>query len=431
MELSVKPSKVSGAVAVPGSKSHTIRAIAAALLARGGRCVLRAPLTSQDTLSTLRAAEKLGLKVEKESPEEWILVSDAANSFPDGGLSLDLGNSGTGVKFLAAIAAAHKGVFRFDGDSSLRSRPMAPLLDALAELGCNVSSRDGKLPFSVEGPMGGGVCRTSGESSQYLSALLFGAAALDGGKTIEIGLDFLNERPYVEMTLDWLERLGIRFEASPDRLICRVAGGQSVAAFTRTIPADFSTALFPLAAGLIAGGGAPVKIANLDFSDRQGDKRVFSILEQMGGRVEYGAEAVSVYASKLHGGNFDLNDVPDALPILAVTAAFAEGTTRFFHVSQARIKETDRIHAMALELKKFGVDLSEVEDGLIIHGGAPLRASSGLNSYGDHRIAMALAVAALASETGARIADAQCAEVTYPAFFGDFEKLGASFAYQP
>ena len=421
MILRVRPSRVSGSIAVPGSKSHTIRGIAAALSA-AGECRLRRPLVSDDTLSVLHAAEALGLRCREEAGD-WLL------SGPGGrlrsGCTLDLGNSGTGLRFLTALAATLGGTTALDGDASLRTRPMAGLLTALESLGCKTESAAGRAPVRVTGPLRGGRAKVDGKTSQFLSALLFAAPLAE--RDCEFVLDFLNEQPYVGLTLAWLDRLGIRYEASFEELRFRVPAGQRPAAFDAAVPADFSTALFPLAAAAVAGDG--VTIEGLDFADVQGDKAVFDCFSAMGAVIDRSGGRAAVApssASDLRGGAFDLNATPDALPVMAAAAAAIPGETRLLHVPQARIKETDRIRCMAEELTKMGASVEELPDGLIVRGGRLHGAA--VDGYGDHRIVMALAVAGLAASGETQIAGAEAASVTYPGFVRDFQALGADLA---
>lgn len=416
MKIKVCKSSLNGEVAVPGSKSHTIRAIAAALVAEG-TSIVRAPLESADTRSTLEAAKLLGAKVSEE-PGLW-KITGTGGKIIDPGRIIDMGNSGTGLRILSGIAATSWHKITFDGDASLRSRPMRQLTDALSNLGVKVETRDGKCPVSFQGPLSGGKTKVVGTSSQFLTSLLF--ACPYAQNDTEIFPVDLQEKPYVEITLGWLERLGIELEAAPDMAYFRVPCGQKFKAFDWTIPADFSTAAFPLGAGAITPG--EVRIENLDFNDLQGDKAVFGFIERFGAKVEHLDEYTRVSTGKLHAVELDLNATPDALPLLAVVAACAEGTSRFYNVAQARIKETDRITCMTRELGKMGIKVQEMPDGMIIHGGQ-LRGAE-LESYDDHRIAMALTVAALAADGESIINDAESAGVTYPDFIADFKSLGA------
>ena len=416
MKLKVRKSILNGEVAVPGSKSHTIRAIAAALMA-DGTSVVRAPLESADTRSTLEAAKLMGAVV-SEFPDRWeITGTGGCIKSPD--TVIDMGNSGTGLRILSGIASTASQKICFDGDSSLRSRPMGQLTEALANLGVKIESNEGRCPVSFTGPLKGGKTEVIGTSSQFLTALLFACPFAENDTEI-FPVD-LQEKPYVEITLGWLKRLGIKFEAAEDMSWFRIPCGQKFKAFDWTIPADFSTAAFPLGAAALAGG--EIKIKNLDFEDLQGDKAVFDYVAEFGAKVDIGELYTAVKPGRLEAVELDLNSTPDALPLLSVVAASANGSSRFYNVAQARIKETDRIKCMACELAKMGIKVAELPDGMIIEGSKLSGAE--LDSYDDHRIAMALTVAGLAAEGDTIINDAECVSVTYPDFIEDFIALGA------
>ncbi len=272
----------------------------------------------------------------------------------------------------------------------------------------------------------GGATKVDGTTSQFLTSLLFALPLLREDSTIE--LEFLHEKPYVGITLAWLDALGIRWSGSGDMLHWRIPGGQSYRAFERVIPADFSTAAFPLVAAAVAGEG--VEIRNLDFDDAQGDKLVFALLEEMGARIRRGGELfVEPAPGRLQGRTLDLNATPDALPVMAVAAALADGETRLVNVPQARVKETDRIAVMTAELTKMGAEIEELPDGMVIRGGSLHGAK--VHSHGDHRIGMALAVAGLAARGETVVGEIEAAEVTYPEFIRDFRALGAGFEPMP
>lgn len=418
MRLTVKKSVLNGSVAVPGSKSHTVRGIVAALAAEG-ESILRSPLYSADTMSTLAAARAFGAVVREEAG--FWAIRGRGRHFADPGTVVDMGNSGLGTRLLTGFAALQDFKVSFTGDSSLCSRPMGPMLDSFRQLGAEIVSADGYLPFAVKGPLRGGRCRADGSDSQYLSSLLFSLPLAAGDSDIE--LDFLNEKPYVGITARWLDELGIRYTASPDMLHWHIPGNQQISGFDKQIPADFSTACFPLAAALVSGGTVVIK--HLDFDDAQGDKAVFGFAEAMGAVVDHGADGVTVTLAPggLTGGTFDLDATPDALPVLAVLGAFAAGETRLINVPQARHKECDRIAVMAAELRSLGVDTEELPDGLIVRGGG-LHGGT-VDSHGDHRIAMAFAVAGMGLEEGITISNAEVASVTYPDFTADFRAIGA------
>ena len=336
MNLIVRPSRLRGEIAVAGSKSHTIRGIAAALCAEG-TSVLYHPLDSADTRAALDAAVSFGARAQ-EHPDRWE-ITGCGGSFRDPGRAVDLKNSGTGLVIMTGLAGLQNFRIVFDGDASLRSRPVSGVTEALAQLGAKIEylDRRGYPPFAVTGPVRGGRAEVDGRTSQYLSSLLIALSQSEGDSELE--LKFLNEAPYVDITTSWLDALGVRWRGAADKLHWQIPGGQKIRAFSRGIPADFSTAAFPLVAAATAGDG--VVIRNLDFSATQGDKAVFGFLEEMGARLERG-DALRVAPAADHplvGRTIDLNATPDALPILCAAAALAQGETRLVNVPQARLKE--------------------------------------------------------------------------------------------
>ena len=420
MDLIVRKGRLSGSIAVPGSKSHTIRAAAFALMA-DGISKIHYPLISQDTLSAAGAVRAFGGVLDRGDDSCWSIRGTGGN-LRDPGKTVDMANSGTSIKIFAGLAALCSFPVTFDGDESLRSRPMGHLLSALSKLNVKTSSANSKCPFTVQGPVTGTKTEVNSESSQYVTALLMSLPF--AGHNVSMDVVNLNEKPYIEITLGWMDTLGLRYTRTEDLSHFEIPGGQKIAPFEATIPADFSTAAFPLIAAAVTQ--SELTILNLDFRDRQGDKAVFSYLEKMGMEVIRGEKGTTLRPhGRLKGVDLDLNSTPDALPAIAVAAASAEGVTNIRNVAQARIKETDRIACMTAELRKMGIRIEEHPDGMTIYGGT-LKGTA-VESYKDHRIAMALAVAGLAAEGETVIHEAECAGVTYPGFFADFRKLGASF----
>jgi 3-phosphoshikimate 1-carboxyvinyltransferase len=407
-------SRLQGEIFVPASKSHTIRAVAMAAMA-GGTSVLSNPLISDDARSAISAAREMGATVEMGS--NWI-IRGIGGAPRDTCRHIDTGNSGTSLRIFTALCALANHPVSFDGDNSIRQRPMMPLLSALENLGVRVvKSTNGKCPFEIAGPLRGGKTRVNGISSQFLTALLI-ASPLAPEDT-EITVDNLNERPYVEITLDWLRKMGIRFEQKGLDWF-RIYGGQKYTAFERSIPADFSSATFPLCAASITG--SQILIRGLDFNDHQGDKAVFGYFENMGIRTKYTPEGVMVSGGPMHGIDIDMNATPDALPAMAVAACFASGTTRLLNVPQARLKECDRIAASVKELRKMGANLEELEDGIVIHQSNLTGCE--VHGYDDHRMVMALAIAGMAVKGVTTVDTAESASVTYPSFLTDMLRLG-------
>ncbi|MEK7269416.1 MAG: 3-phosphoshikimate 1-carboxyvinyltransferase [Planctomycetota bacterium] len=419
MDLVCRPSNLRGEVTIPGSKSHTIRAVAFASLA-SGESRIESPLESGDTDSAARAYGALGATIARR-PGAWIVRGTGGEPrAPDE--VIDVGNSGTTTNVAVGSAALlREGLAVFTGDAQIRKRPSGPLLAALNGLGARVESTRGNgcPPIVVRGRLKGGSVSIECPSSQYLTSLLVNAPLADGDSVIRVTR--LEEKPYVEMTLDWLARLGIRIARDGLREF-RIPGGQRYVAFTRRIPADFSSATFFLCAGAI--GQNDVTVRGLDLDDTQGDKAVLEYLRALGARVDMLPDGgVRVRPGRLKGCRLDLNATPDALPMLSVLACFAEGKTVLENVAQARIKETDRIAVMREVLTLLGARITERADGLEIEGGA-LRGAE-VSGHDDHRVVMALAVAGTAIPGVTTVRTAEAATVTFPTFFDCMKKIGA------
>jgi len=418
-DLIIHSSHTNGIIKIPGSKSHTIRALVIAGLA-DGVSVIKNPLLSDDTLSCMKALERLGISFEGGSGEQALLkVKGTGGNLKDPDVTINVGNSGTTLRILTAVAALYKKKIRLDGDDSIRKRPMQPLLSALYDIGAKVDSNNGHAPLSVSGPIIGGKTMIDGISSQFLTALLLTCPLAAADTEIEV-LD-LHERPYVEMTLSWLDKLNIKYGNSDYKKFF-VEGGQTYPPFTFTVPGDFSTATFPLVAAAITGGN--IRIKGLDTNDSQGDKRVFDIMQKMGTTIKYQPDEIVVEGGLLKGMELDLNDIPDALPALAIAGCAAEGETKLLNVEQARLKESDRIRAICVELKKMGADIYELDHGLVIKK-SQLKGTQ-VNGYNDHRIVMSLSLAGMIASGETIIkGGSETVNITYPSFTNDFIKLGA------
>ena len=425
MQWIVSRSRLSGEIIVPPSKSHTIRALLIATLAMGASRIVR-PLLCGDGASAIGAAKGMGALVEEK--DGALAVTGIAGDYERGSDAFDMGNSGTSTNLFASAAALGGRRRRIDGDASLRSRPVRPLLEALGRLGATYSfeTRGSDLPFSIKGPLTGGQTTVSGVSSQFVSSLLFACPLI--AHDSDLFVMNIRERPYIEMTLWWLDRLGIRYEKADDFSHFHIYGGQRYPSIDMAIPGDFSSAAFPAVAAAVTG--STVTIKGLDFFDPQGDKRLFDILSPMGIGVDKSGSGVVVDGGAgCNGRDIDLNTMPDALPAVAVLGCAARGATRIVNVAHARIKETDRIAVMTGELKKMGARIFEEKDGLIVHQG-PLKGAR-VNGHGDHRVVMALAVAGMIAEGETIIDTAESASVTYPGFAEDFVNLGAAIKVVP
>jgi len=421
MKFLIKPSQLRGEVTIPGSKSHTVRALLCAMYAEGESRV-EFPLDSSDTRSCVEMVRRFGAAVRIE-PDLWT-VSGTGGKLAVPADVIDVGNSGTTLYFGLAAASLAGGHTVFTGDGQIRNRPADGLLRSLGDLGATAFSTrgNGKPPVVVGGVLRGGSTSLEAHTSQYLSALLLAAPLAPEDTRIEVPL--LNEAPYVTMTLRWMDRLGIRYEAARDYRRFTVPGGQRYRPFTGAIPGDFSSATFFMVAAAVTG--SELALRGLDFSDSQGDREVVTILKAMGADVEIAKDRITVRGRELSGGVFDLNAIPDALPALAVAACFARGQTRLVNVPQARLKETDRIKVMCGELKKMGARVEETSDGLIIQR-SELRGAD-VRGHGDHRVVMALSVAGLAAGGVTTVDTAESVSVTFPGFYSLMERAGAAIA---
>jgi len=420
MKLRCTPSRLRGAVEIPGSKSHTIRAVAIASLA-SGESRIREPLLSADTRSAWDAYSALGATLSEE-PGLWRVQGTGGEPHAPA-QTIDVGNSGTTLRIvMGSCALLRKGEALLTGDAQIQRRPAGPLAQSLTDLGARVTStsKNGCAPFEVSGRMRGGETSIEAVTSQYISSLLMCTPLAEADTTIHVPL--LNEKPYVGITLDWLTRHGIRVEHEDDFSEFHVPGGQAYAPVDRRIPGDFSSGTFFLCAGAL--GENEVVCRGLDMTDTQGDKAVVEYLKAMGGDVSAEEEAIRVRGRGLSGCEIDLNATPDALPMMAVLGCFAKGETRLVNVPQARLKETDRIAVMREELTKLGGDIEELEDGLIVREAALHGAS--VDGHDDHRVVMALAIAGTQATGETTIAGSEAAGITYPGFAGDLAGLGGA-----
>ncbi|MBA4187885.1 MAG: 3-phosphoshikimate 1-carboxyvinyltransferase [Planctomycetaceae bacterium] len=418
----------SATVTVPGSKSITNRALVlAALTAVDRECYLGNVLGSEDTEVMLSALGALGFHLFGEPITGGVRIvrnygkerSDLP--IPATAANLDVANSGTSMRFLTAMLSLGQGRYRLDGIPRMRERPIRDLLEALRQLGANtVSELDtGCPPVVVEanGLRGGRVRMRADISSQYLSAVLMAAPFAD--RDVEIELDgTLVSEPYIEMTLRMMRSFGLQVEQnSPGRFhVQHHNGEQSLTNYY--IEPDASAASYFWAAAAVAGGR--VTVSGLNRKSLQGDVRFVDVLEQMGCRVEECDAGITVHGGKLRGVDVDMNDISDTVMTLGAVACFAEGPTTIRNVGHIRHKETDRIAALATELRKLGAEVEERDDGLTITP-RPLTGCA-VDTYNDHRMAMSLALVGL-KVPGVVIRNPGCVAKTYPGFWQDLQAL--------
>lgn len=428
MRVSIGKSSLLGEVFAPPSKSYTHRAITLAALSK--ESIVRRPLLSADTLATVRASEKFGASIERKGENLIIHGFDGKPKVPDD--VIDAANSGTTLRLMTAIAALTDGITVLTGDSSLRTRPNGPLLEALNRLGANACSTRGneRAPIIVRGGLRGAKVDVSGSiSSQFISALLIACPLAESNTTLSI-IGKLKSRPYVDVTLEMLELAGIKIQTDNENGTKFIIPGKQKYDFKDyTIPGDFSSASYLLAAAAMTDG-SEVTVKNL-FPSKQGDKLIIETLEQMGADITWDKQAGTVTIKggrKLKAITFDAGATPDLVPTVAVLAAVAEGTSRIENAEHVRYKETDRLRALATELPKLGVNLIEERDSLTITGGKLHGAA--VHGWDDHRIVMALAVAGMAAGD-MTIDTTESVSISYPDFFKDMQNLGVQIEQIP
>jgi 3-phosphoshikimate 1-carboxyvinyltransferase len=426
MDLIVGPSRsLRGTVRVPPNKSHSFRALIMAALAEGASRI-RGPAVSSDWMRGIEAMEMLGASVTPHAENVWEVTGTGGRlRTPDD--VINCGNSGIILRFFAALAACCSGHTVLTGDHSIRHiRPCGTLIDALNALGAwAVSTKgDGKAPVVVRGPLDGGRAELDGADSQPVSALLI--AACLGRSPTELIVADPGEKPWVELTLHWLRRVGVDI-SHQDYQRYFIPGRARWAGFETDIPGDWSAAMYPIVAALICPGSS-LRVAGVDPEDVQGDKAVIDVLRSMGGRIDYTEDGVVAQSSSLKGREIDCNDFVDMFLLLAVVGACAEGETVLTNAEICRRKECDRIAAAAQVLSGMGADVEELPDGLRIRGGR-LRGQQ-IDSRDDHRVVMTMALAGLVADGDSRISRADCVKKTFPQFAEAMAAVGADMQKQ-
>jgi 3-phosphoshikimate 1-carboxyvinyltransferase len=406
---------VDAALSVPGSKSLTNRALVVAALAEG-TTTLRGCLLAEDSFVMMQALKGLGIGTHRDGTT--VTVHGEGGRVPAEHAQLDLRLSGTSIRFLTALVALGRGRYVLDGNQRMRERPIQDLLNALSALGVRAQTQfeTGCPPVVVEasGLRGGEAEVAGGSSSQYLSALLLAAPYAQTPVTLTVTGE-LQSKPFVDMTLGLMADFGVRVARDGYARFMVPSGMYTARPYD--IEGDAMAAGYLWAAAAISGGR--VRIENVGAASVQGDKRLADVLGQMGCAVTWTAQGceVAAPAGGLRGGTFDLNDMSDQAQTLAVVALFADGPTRIENIWNLRIKETDRLSALHTELSKLGAQVEEGRDYLVVQPLAPHEAKPAeIDTYGDHRMAMAFALAGLRLP-GVVIRDPACVTKTFPEFF--------------
>ena len=418
MTCKIEKSQLNGEIVCPASKSYTHRAIFLAALS-DGKSIVKDALYSSDTRATIDACKTFGVDVHESG--DIISIDNSINLEGEGGI-IDVVNSGTTIRIATAIAAISPNKTILSGDSSIKKRPMKPLLDSLESLGAKCISDDGKPPITVSGTIKGGEVEIIGDvSSQFISALLIIAPRLQNGLELNIEGNIVS-KPYIDSTIASMEKFGVEVETIEKYKKYKIEH-QTYKPTEFSIPSDFSNLALLLSATVLVGNDVSIKISMGDLP--QGDELFIDILEKMGVIVTLQNNIISLKTpAKLDGGKFDLGNTPDLLPPLAILILKSQNPIWIYNVAHARFKETDRIKIIAREIKKIGIRVEEKDDGIILYPPENIT-SAQLDSENDHRLFMAFCICGMYIG-GCEVTNPESVEVSYPNFISDLSKIGGN-----
>ena len=411
----ISSSTLKGEIYIPPSKSQTMRALVFALMSPS-LSIIHNPLSSPDILAMVEAMRLLGARVDCYPNRMEV----------HGGLKpaedvINCGNSGLVLRFIGALSSLLPTYTVLTGDSSIRHRrPALPLIEGINQLGgFAASSRgDGHAPIIVRGTLKGGVASISGEDSQPVSGLLIASSVVQGAT--EIFVQNPGELPWVNLTLKWLDWFKIPYE-NRNFEHYRLKGGAQIPGFEYTVPGDWSSALYPIAAALMTG--SEITLHGIDFTDAQGDKEVVTLLQEMGAHITMQGRSLTVHrGGELKGTRIDIGKFIDAITLLPVLACIASGKTEIYNGAIARSKESDRIHAIVTQLQKMGAKIVETIDGMIIEP-SELHGAQ-VTCFEDHRMGLALSVAACAAQGATEIVGTHVVGKSFPNYFESMRQLG-------
>lgn len=413
--IKITASQLNGTVSVPPSKSAAHRAIICACLAKGVSVIEPVEL-SNDIQATINCVKALGADISLVGKK---LTINGENTLSAKGSVLDCGESGSTLRFLIPVSAVEDTGCTFVGHGRLPERPIGIYLDCLPRAGVKCTT-EGGLPLTIDGKLSSGIFEIPGNvSSQFITGLLLALPMLDGDSEIILTSD-LESVGYINMTIDIMSEFGVKIESTAKGYF--IKGNQQYSPCRFTVEGDWSQAAFFLAAGALGGH---VSVDNLDVNSAQGDKECARLLSMFGADIVVDGANVSAKHNKLKGINIDAANIPDLVPILATVAAFCEGTTTITGAARLRIKESDRLTAIAQGLNALGADIKELDDGLVINGVEKLKGGD-VEGFNDHRIVMALAIAATNSSEPVIITDRESINKSYPTFFEDYKSLGGN-----
>jgi 3-phosphoshikimate 1-carboxyvinyltransferase len=420
MKVTVQPSQLQGNIQAPASKSSMQRACAAALLNKG-TVYIQNPGHSNDDQAALDIIQRLGAKIVIGSEEVKV---ESNGVLPVAG-EINCGESGLSIRMFTPLVALSNKEITVNGSGSLVTRPMDFFDEILPQLNVSVKSNQGKLPLVVKGPLKPANIEVDGGlSSQFLTGLLLAYSAA-GAKDVSIKVNNLKSRPYIDLTLDVMKQFGLAVPENKkyeEFYFPAKAGSSNESERQYTVEGDWSGGAFLLVAGAIAG---PITIRGLDMTSTQADKGIVDALMAANAGIAIEAKGIRLHPVEMNGFEFDATDSPDLFPPLVALAAYCKGQTMIKGVSRLAHKESDRALTLQEEFGKMGVKIILDGNQMIIEGGSRIKGAH-VHSRHDHRIAMACAVAALKADRETVIEEAQAVKKSYPDFYDDLKKLGAS-----
>lgn len=420
MKATINPSKLKGTIQAPASKSSMQRACAAALLA-GGRTIIQNPGHSNDDKAALGIIQALGASIENIS-DGWQVDSDGINPISN---QINCGESGLSIRMFASIVALSSNEIKIEGQGSLLKRPMNFFDETLPKLGVKVQSNEGYLPLIIKGPLKPANIEVDGSlSSQYLTGLLLAYSAANA-TGVSIVVRQLKSRPYIDLTLDVMQRFGMKVPENRDYnefYFGENRTSSKTGTRSYTVEGDWSGGAFLLVAGAIAG---PITVKGLDIASTQADKAVLDALMAADAGISMDAKSIQLVPATMSAFEFDATDCPDLFPPLVALAAYCKGPTKIKGISRLTHKESNRAITLRDEFAKMKVSIDLEDDYMIIHGGNEISGAQ-VHSRHDHRIAMACAVAALRANGQVEIEEAQAVDKSYPDFYRHLESLGAN-----
>ena len=417
MNVAITPSSVlSGAVRAPPSKALTHRSLFGGLLS-GGSTLIHNPLSCDDTEATAAAVASLGAKLERVH-EGWRVWSTGRLIAPKG--MIECGESGVTLRFTIPIASLVGRDVWLKGSETLMRRPIQPLIESMKQLGAEISFKGAEICVKAVPAKGGSVQLPGDVSSQFISGLLLAGPLMEEGLSVTL-VSPLESRGYVSMTIETMKRHGVSVKVNDDMSFYQIMPGQIYRPTEHTIPGDYSSAAFPMAAAAVTR--SKILILGLPRDRADPDSVFLEVLGRMGVTTRFTSDALQVEGGALTAVNVDIANCPDLGPVIAVLGCYAEGETRITGAGRLRYKESDRLSVIRSELRVLGAEIEERGGDLLVSGPASLHGGT-VDSNGDHRIAMALSIAALGASGPVLIRNAECVNKSYPTYFDDIRSLG-------